>query len=374
MVKKSRLHARMPLSKFGFIQISGDEGGQILNISDAGLCFQSFAPLGNAKNLQFWFSLNLRDRIEANGQIAWLDPETKVGGIRFQNLTERAIKHIRTYATGGARKEVTCEKGSIFAAALAKHVPDSVSAKSNQPEMEASIPPKVGNADSLFYRPVDRSTQPRPEPLVPVDSTDLISLQRHLAVTRKRLLVGFVLGILAASSVGVMLVPYLVNRARTASPQSAVAVSSEKRTAVQPAPNVVAQANPEATKNSAGENSLRLAASHSYDAKLSRVNSAQSSSPFFSNNANDPVKTGSPRALSSGSQIASKVVKTPQQLWTAVQAGDSNAAIILADRYMRGDGVPANCVQARVLLLAASERNNAIAIKKLHELDKNGCS
>jgi TPR repeat protein len=116
-----------------------------------------------------------------------------------------------------------------------------------------------------------------------------------------------------------------------------------------------------------------LAASHSYDAKPSRINSTHPS-PFFSNNANDPVKTGSPRALSSGSQVPSNAGKTLQQLWTAVQAGDSNAAIALADRYMRGDGVPANCVQARVLLLAASERNNAIAIKKLHELDKNGCS
>src|SRR5215475_1513580 len=145
MVKKSRSHARTPLAKFGFIQISGDEGGQILNISDEGLCFQSFAPLGNAKNLQFWFSLNLRDRIEANGQVAWLDPETKVGGLRFLNLTERAIKHIRAYATG-ASKEVTCEKGSIFAAALAKHVPANVSAESNQEQREATIPPKTGTA------------------------------------------------------------------------------------------------------------------------------------------------------------------------------------------------------------------------------------
>jgi TPR repeat protein len=46
----------------------------------------------------------------------------------------------------------------------------------------------------------------------------------------------------------------------------------------------------------------------------------------------------------------------------------------LADRYLRGDGVPVNCLQARVLLLVASEKKNAAAVKKLHELDKTGCS
>jgi TPR repeat protein len=56
-----------------------------------------------------------------------------------------------------------------------------------------------------------------------------------------------------------------------------------------------------------------------------------------------------------------------------VQAGDSNAAVILADHYIRGDGVPVNCDQARVLLLVASEKNNKAAIQKLRDLDKTGC-
>jgi TPR repeat protein len=48
--------------------------------------------------------------------------------------------------------------------------------------------------------------------------------------------------------------------------------------------------------------------------------------------------------------------------------------VLLADRYLRGYGVPVNCLQARVLLLVASEKKNAAAVKKLHELDKTGCS
>jgi TPR repeat protein len=56
-----------------------------------------------------------------------------------------------------------------------------------------------------------------------------------------------------------------------------------------------------------------------------------------------------------------------------VHAGDSKAAVELAELYIEGEGVPHNCLQARVLLLAASEKRNANAIKRLHELDKTGC-
>ena len=64
---------------------------------------------------------------------------------------------------------------------------------------------------------------------------------------------------------------------------------------------------------------------------------------------------------------------TPQQLWASVQAGDTKAAVALAELYIDGEGVPQNCDQARVLLLVASEKRNAGAIKRLQELDKTGC-
>jgi len=64
----------------------------------------------------------------------------------------------------------------------------------------------------------------------------------------------------------------------------------------------------------------------------------------------------------------------PKQLWAAVQAGNTKAAVELADLYIKGQGVPQNCNQARVLLLVASEKRNAEAIKKLAELDKTACT
>jgi len=46
---------------------------------------------------------------------------------------------------------------------------------------------------------------------------------------------------------------------------------------------------------------------------------------------------------------------------------------VLADLYIRGDGVPQNCAQGRVLLLAASQKGNDEATRKLQEFDAAGC-
>jgi TPR repeat protein len=81
---------------------------------------------------------------------------------------------------------------------------------------------------------------------------------------------------------------------------------------------------------------------------------------------------GAPQLQSNGdSSTSKKSGMNPTQLWTAVQAGNSKAAVELAELYIKGDGVPQNCQQARVLLLVASEKRNTAAIKRLQELDKS---
>ena len=84
---------------------------------------------------------------------------------------------------------------------------------------------------------------------------------------------------------------------------------------------------------------------------------------------------GASQAHSSSRQVQhpEKISATPQQLWFALQTGNTKAAVALADLYTLCNGVPVNCEQARILLLVASEKNNAEASKKLEELDQGGC-
>jgi len=379
MFKKSRRQERKQLSKFGFIQILGDDGGQILNISESGLCFATFAPIGRIRNVKFWFSLNLRDRVDAMAEVAWLDAETKAGGLRFQNLSERALKHIRTYSTGFPPKE-SRGKGLFFAAALAKLDSERSSVKSegvsSDPARSAMGKTESSPAFHLLDHPVEKDSSVH----APVESTDLISLQRHLAVSRKNLYLGAVLGALLASGVAIPIAGYFGGRNRIESSSATAATTQDSPASEAPKIQAVPTmaSNPSPVNVSAPLNAQRSTTTHSYSGSSASSSlksiSPVSSSPFSQGNRSSSTVSNATQPREAEAVVVKRSSATPQQLWSAVQAGNTNAAVVLADRYLRGDGVPVNCIQARVLLLAASEKKNPAAIKKLHELDSNGCS
>ena len=66
-------------------------------------------------------------------------------------------------------------------------------------------------------------------------------------------------------------------------------------------------------------------------------------------------------------------VAASRLLWTAIEKGNLTAETALANLYLRGDGVPKSCDQARVLLSAASDKGSIEARQKLRELNQTGC-
>jgi len=60
-------------------------------------------------------------------------------------------------------------------------------------------------------------------------------------------------------------------------------------------------------------------------------------------------------------------------LWKAVGKQNATAAVLLSDLYLRGDGVPRSCDQARLLLLAAARRGAPQAAQPLRNLESYGC-
>ena len=71
-----------------------------------------------------------------------------------------------------------------------------------------------------------------------------------------------------------------------------------------------------------------------------------------------------------GVRDSSKAVRL---LWAAIANNNSSAEVVLADLYLRGDGVTKSCEQGRVLLLAASRSGDLRANEKLGALYRNGC-
>lgn len=346
MSGNTRLFPRTSPAHLGFIQIFGDDGGKILNISESGLSFESFAPLGESQALQFWFSLNLRDRIEAMGQVVWLDAGTKIGGLRFVNPSHQVLEHIRHYAKD-VRPDGNSKRGALFANVLAKQkIADAPRAT-----------PQIGNelAHSQGFA-----------------STELISWQRHREECHKRFVLGLVIGLFVASTAAGAIYRFLVPRppvaaaAQQSEPSSLPATSSAGTLfSAPPGPQTIAPAPKRSSVIGARIPTASVAGESKASPELAPLNLP----PQESGTAATARSDTTPQTRNSGKKVVSL-----QQLWSAVQAGDTNAAVVLADHYLRGDGVPANCLQARVLLLVASEKKNADAIKKLGELDKAGCA
>jgi len=376
MAQDTRLRARKVPAQLGFIQIFGDEGGRILDFSEAGLAFESFAPLGTAKTLQFWFSLNLRDRVEGTGEVVWLDSTSKVGGLRFMNLTDRAIRHIRAQYTDSLRGDADQEKHRFLAALSKQHVISP--AATTAAESDAAPSNRAQQASASVGNLLMRDTKLETPPATPLDSTDLISLQRHIAACRRQFVLGTVLGLFLASSVALVAFRFW---AAGHSPTSAhSSPPTESQSSLSPgtvASNLALRPGTPNPLDTPGHSQPAiLNGKYSIETTGTGHSSKGSASlppvRVVGNDTAVPANTTDTFSRSTSNNIQKKSA-TPERLWAAVQAGDTTAAVTLAGRYLRGDGVPENCLQARVLLLVASEKKNAEAIQKLRELDKTGC-
>jgi len=161
-------------------------------------------------------------------------------------------------------------------------------------------------------------------------------------------------------------------------------------------PNPVAStppANPKAdtpsrmppTANRPGDSPSRTAATTPTEA-LAKTNPADTSlpapvSPSSEDGAGTPAINGGgseelaiARILLNGSngKEQNRAQAVPW-LWKAVAKQNVEATVLLSDLYLRGDGVPKNCEQARLLLDAAALKGRKDAAVQLRNLQAFGC-
>jgi len=75
--------------------------------------------------------------------------------------------------------------------------------------------------------------------------------------------------------------------------------------------------------------------------------------------------------LNGSGGVAADPTEAAEWFWRSLEKGNTPAAIPLADLYLEGKGVSRSCLQARILLTAASHKGNAEAIEKLSQLPEN---
>jgi len=226
--------------------------------------------------------------------------------------------------------------------------------------------PPDSKSSSLSFRGIDALVE-------------LVPLQRYLSAKKQQLLCGIILGVCLSVAVTIPVVKFTNNRAQADVKPPAVDSAGFKNNTSSQQPITTRAALPQTkpTYPVAGIFSDPLPIR-----KTSPSPASRSQLEDFNRYRVDPPKTvpakttetstGASVQAPSGSTSAAnkKSGMNPMQLWGEVQAGNSKAAVELAELYIKGDGVPRNCQQARVLLLVASEKRNTTAIKRLHDLDR----
>jgi PilZ domain len=330
-----RRQLRVVPNKSVFIQFDHGSSGKALNLSEGGVGFESPAPVHQDGPIRFWFSLDLSDQIEAVGELAWSDAARKVGGMKFLEIDPSARGQIRNWISQNSKRDAIAANNS-----------------------EAITTPAFSKA------------------------TELVPLERYRSATRQQFIRGIFLGVLITSALAVPAVKYSGSRKQVAAPPPATSgqaapANSEPRGVVS-ARVSVSDASRGFVAFPAGKTRRSTQAGDSPEDPLRstlvkhRLESIDKPSVGTSP-ALSVAPAVSRETMSARTMSARKSVASPQQLWSAFQGGNVQAAVTLADLYLRGDGVPVNCDQARVLLLAASKKGNAQAIKKLRELDGTGC-
>jgi hypothetical protein len=364
-----RRNFRKAPDKFAFIQLERDDGGAVLNVSEGGLSFNTFAPLQLNGPIHFWFSLNLNERIEAWGEVAWMNDAKKVGGLRFIRLSERARRQVREWLSKPFPEKVPDEKVALQALA---GQPSSGAA--NEPDAVARFVSKARSKRAPILSSSEESGSSNT--LSPqVEATgELVPLQRYLSARRRQFSRGLLIGMCISAAVLVPMDRYLKYRheKKNSGPVYSDATPPKRDAESVLSATASAPARPSADIFSGGKPKNGTLPDRTPKIQMPSTASQPQSRASERGIPSQPSPTTAEPHLS-GAANQRKASMTPQQLWAAVQTGNSKAAVTLAELYIKGEGVSQNCDQARVLLLVASEKRNADAIKRLHDLDKTGC-
>ena len=365
MQSEKRRFVRKRTDQLVYAEFGPDNGSILLNLSEEGCSFQSIAPVRD-EQLRFSFSVGDGQKLEGDGQMVWSDTSKKIGGLRFLNPSSKLREQVREWL----EETVATAEGKVS--------PDAVRSKAKrrrkklreEARADAELAWKEGalNAgmDTRTAPAADQTaTVPTPEganthwfSFNPADESAKLgygnSMRRGVAT------------ILLISVLFIALVAYRRELGHLViSFGSSIAGEEPKRGASVPA-EVPREATPSPTLSSPALETRPVGLPGQEDVKESTETlppDGEQVRPVAMQTAT--VKRGSSPQSSPADDVPS--------LWTSVENGDTRAEVTLASRYIRGEGVPQSCAQARVLLEAAVKRGNVEAKRKLDELPPAGC-
>jgi hypothetical protein len=363
----------------------------VQNISDEGLCFHALTPVTQSGTIRFSFAEN-GHRTEAIGELVWIDPAKKTGGLRFTSMSLASRERIRNWLDQAAAPNT----GAVSEPALPR---------AGIPAPSAMDPVQPNAAPRGYVPPLGT---PVIQPTMPGFAL-LEGESQHMPYTweqemarqeyRPKFFQGFVTGaLITAILAAIVFYVYgnpaaLMARLREmtgAAPATRTMTDPPPLPAVVPPAAIPPAATPQASPPSGNAEAPATPAPVPESAGNSQTNSAAAPAPAVppssdTRAANTPP-SAPPKAADNGDAefaMAERYLRektgpgssaaAANSLWAAVKKGNISAEIALADLYARGDGVTKNCDQARVLLRAAAEKGSTVASQQLARVVRSGC-
>jgi len=335
-----------------------------LNLSEEGCSFQSLAPV-HGEQVRFSVSVGDGHKLEGDGQMMWSDTGKKTGGVRFLNPSRELREQVRVWL----EQTLVTTDGKLDPAAVEseakrrrKKLREEARAEAERARKEGALTKSEIEMPGVESRPapqVSPASNPNisetPKPIALEDSRTRAAHGKPSVTLRGIGLIGL------AAMLFMGLVTYRRELGHLVMSLGSDIAGEEGETAtpgeahpapVNTSPEVKAVAMPDAS-DTTSEGSTDPA--DTANAEFVRTASGPAA----------PAKHVAPEQ-ETGTENASS-------LWTSVENGDTGAEVALASRYVRGEGVPQSCAQARVLLEAAMKRGSSDAKQKLSELGQAGC-
>ena len=372
----------------------------VQNISDEGLCFHALTPVTQSGTIRFSFAENGR-RTQAIGELVWLDPTKKTGGLRFTSMSLASRERIRSWL------EQAAAAPGMGAASEPAPPRNRIPSPSRVDSVQPSVAPAAYLPPSAYVPPPDAPYIPPTKPgfaLLEGESQQMpYTWEQEMARQESgpKFFRGFVTGALGTAILaGILFYVYgdpavflaQVRAITGATPATRTTTENPPYAATLPtAPSAIP---PEATSQglqpSGGAKAPATPAPLPEFAGDPQTSSAAVPAPTVPPSAESHAANALPNTLPKAADagdaefaLAERYLReksgpgssaaAANSLWAAVKKGNVSAEIVLADLYARGDGVTKNCDQARVLLRAAAQKGSSVASQQLAEFIRSGC-
>lgn len=374
------------------ILVEPNNAATVLNVSDGGIGFRAERPLAQSGKIRFSFPENGR-QIETSGELVWTDSTKQIGGLSFGSLPEEERERIRKWANQG-------------------------DAPTSTRTAYRPAPPPPKETPRPFVAPTRTNAAPIPSfppPAIPLPQfsrsgfAQFESVPQRLgyawerempiAESRPKFFRGFLAGVIVTAILGGALYFVYGNSIKDLQKQLSEMIGTSPKLQAAPAaippaallpaevpPPLVASGPTPSGGVTMPTTSGPLPSSGDDSITESAPRKITTESPMANKHFTPAAESSPPKTADPGAEdlaLAQRYLTTmpghtgsataTRYLWAAVEKGNVQAEITLADMYARGEGVTKNCNQAQVLLRAASKKGNYEASQELAQLIRSGC-